>query len=396
MSKQFELISEKYIDHNKVNRIFILGSANGSGNLGDEAMFESITGYFQHKYPQIKITTDVTKFPFESVYPNVDKKLPMYGSVKNYRTYYKLIEFYGLKYIGLGFYNFWSKIFKSTELTRYKNEFENCDYILFSGAGAINSRFRSYGIFGWGSLTYLAKAMKKNVFFSGHGIGPFSASYHENCAVSFLKDSTAVRCRDEISYSFLKEKGLNNITWGIDDAYFIEQKSNEEVEKILKANHVSENYIVLSFHQWNSSFDFNKFTKIAKFFLKKTNYQIVLLGNKIKPTMDDIPVLLAFKKEYFENDARVVVLEPPYTPQVSKGIIGKSKLLITTRYHPAIFSGEPNIPCIALSFDPYYYQKFVGALAGRDNVLNLDLNDNVDKNIDLIMKFSMDHKVINS
>lgn len=384
----FELVSEKFVDHSKVKRVFVLGSANGSGNLGDEAMFEAVTGYLYKNYPHIKVTTDASRFPFESVYSNVDTIMPMYGSVTQYRTYVKLIEFFGLKFFGTFFILIWKFFFKKSELFRYLTEFKRCDYILFSGAGAINSRFRSYGIFGWGSLAFLAKAFGKKVFLSGHGIGPFSSKLHEYCAISYLKEVTYVKCRDEISFELLKKNGVKNLSWTIDDAYFIGKASDEEVGAILLQHGIKNKYFVLSFHKWNESFDYLKFKEIADYVIQNTDLDIILLGNKIKPTMDDIPVLNEFKDTYYNNNNRVVVLTPPYTPQVSKGIISKSEFLITTRYHPAIFSGEENIPCLALSFDKYYYQKFVGALSGRTNCENLLINnESFDGSVEFINRY---------
>lgn len=359
------------------SRIFILGSANGSGNLGDEAMFEAITGYFNQKLPLCKVTTDVTRQPFDSIYPNVDRQIPMYGSINNYRAYIKLLEYFGIFLFGIPFFKLWKRIFPKTELSRYYAEFKESDLVVFSGAGAINSRFRSYGIFGWGTLVHLAKSMDKKVYFSGHGIGPFHSKIDHFCAVTFLKRADFVKCRDQISYELLKENGVKNCDWGLDDAYFVEILQDSELQEVLSRNSISEKFVVLSFHAWNKTFDSSAFDVFVDQIWKlDAGLDIVLLGNKIKPTMNDIPVLEDFKAKYATNP-RIKVLAPPYTPQVSKSIISKSKLLITTRYHPAIFSGEKDIPCIAVHFDLYYHQKFQGAFHHRnkESVLHLSYQD---------------------
>lgn len=184
-----------------------------------------------------------------------------------------------------------------------------------------------------------------------------------------MKKVNHVRCRDKKSFDFLLKNKLKNASFSLDDATFIPKIGQDDFVLLKEKNNINKKYVVLSLHDWYDS-DKTAFLQECKKStddLLKKGCQVVLLGNKIKNKMNDIIFLSSFKNNYYPDNEDVILLTPPYRSNVSKTIISNSELLITTRYHPAIFAYEEKIPVIALAYDAYYIQKFEGALISRED-----------------------------
>lgn len=352
------------------NKVFIVGSANGSGNLGDEGMFESLAGYLHYNYPGVNISTDAIDDSYEPPFDNVKRIIPFYGSNKSskLRRVLELVLLRTMPKLGVR-YLCASK--NKSDLYPYYLELRNSGALIFSGAGAINSVFKGYGIYGWATLAHLAKAMGIDYFLTGHGIGPFSNNVDKMVAVDFIRNAKIAKVRDKISENFLHKNKVTNCFSDMDDATYIPQLQEPDLSDLLSKLGVEKGkYFVVSLHEWKNSEINHIFLDHVNDTIKKMikdDYKVILLGNKTKGKMNDIPYLNAFKRKYFETEDNVILVDFKYTAIMSKTIISNSLSLLTTRYHPAIFTYENNIPVICVAFDEYYYQKFSGALMYRED-----------------------------
>lgn len=161
----FKFITEK--ESAGSGSVLVLGSANGSGNLGDEAMFESLAFYYYENFPQIDIITDASCMSYKAPCENVKEIFPMYGA--NRTSFIQR----GLEFLFLHLtprLAIWYVKNFNSDLKDYYKSILKSEYIIISGAGAINSRYKGYGIYGWGSVVLLAKALNKNVYITGQGL----------------------------------------------------------------------------------------------------------------------------------------------------------------------------------------------------------------------------------
>lgn len=355
-------------ENHKNNKVLILGSANGSGNLGDEAMFEAIALYYYKNYKDVSIVTDASSDDYVSPYSNVTKIFGMYGNV-GVKILFRIFEIFCLLVLPKLYICILRNIIKNnSELYSYYQELITCDYLVISGAGAINSQFKGYGIYGWGSIVLLAKTLNKNVYVTGQGIGPFYSKFDKWFALYYLSMAEIVKCRDKKSFELIKHKVPNSF-YDLDDATYVENLSPSEFSIIMKKNILKKNFVVVSIHDWYKIDKKSFLDEINDIILKfrSKDLQIVLLGNKIKGKMNDIPFLTMFKNTYFKEDDNVILLTPPYNSIISKSVISYSKCLLTTRYHPAIFAFENKIPTVGIYYDDYYKQKFEGAFMFRND-----------------------------
>ncbi|MBC3252014.1 polysaccharide pyruvyl transferase family protein [Serratia fonticola] len=358
------------------SRIFIVGSANGSGNLGDEGMFESLAAFVDIQYPEIKISTDAIALDYEPPTKNVDRIIPFYGSVGSSKVR-RIIELWCLKNLpklGLALVRV-SK--DKSDLYSYYLQLKESDTLIFSGAGAINSVFRGYGIYGWASIAYLSKALGVKYYLTGHGIGPFTSDFDQRTALDFIKNAEKVKVRDKISENFLIKNNVRNCFSDMDDATFI-PKLSEDATRVAfeRLNITAKKYYVVSLHEWKKGNENEKFVgNVVKLVQEMINHEliVVLLGNKTKGKMNDIPYLKAIKRKYFSENDSVKVVDFKYNALFSKTLVSNSLCLFTTRYHPAIFTYEDKVPVVCFAFDNYYYQKFSGALMYREDKENIKL-----------------------
>ena len=63
-----------------------------------------------------------------------------------------------------------------------------------------------------------------------------------------------------------------------------------------------------------------------------------------------------------KNNLDIKILNYKFNFKYVRKIISNSKMVISLKHHPIIFSCYENIPSIAISFDKYYIRKNYGAL----------------------------------
>ncbi len=227
------------------------------------------------------------------------------------------------------------RVFKVNFLTPTELKFINLidaqDRVHFAGGGNITSLFPawlSYCMF----IVITSRILGKKIILTSQTVGPFKLV--DKIIVGLvlnLADFIGLR-QDIRLHNPLKELFifLPKSVSMLDTAYQIGAKAK-------KPNQVKR--IGLSIHEWANFGEEERAGLILK--IKKT----LRINNRV--IFVEIPHIISSRGETWKN---------------IRTKTGKVDLLITSRYHGAVFALSQNVPCIALIPDEYYQIKIMGLL----------------------------------
>lgn len=381
----------------KKKRILILGGF-GYGNVGDEAQVSATINELKNRYPDYIITVltpnegytynehnkcNLNEAPRIAFYDQDRNKLHNLYSINNKNKksvkHYIANEVYKIRFV-LRF--FWIYInsflinanlptfFLSARRVSLLYEISKSDIIYYSGGGYLTGKTLTRlwdGVF----FVKIANVFKKPVVFSGQTIGVWETRINRILAKWAFKDVKAITLRDpEDSINSLNEIGLSgeNIFVTCDDALFCEKIDDKIVidrylmNSGLKEEDIEKGYVTLNIHYWGIETEKGK-----KEMLSKINNIVNVIKDNCQYNILLIPMTPSDEKtinEYIENyyDERVYKFEYDYNFRVIRGIISRSKICVTMKHHPIIFSIGEKVPVISLSFSNYYEHKNIGAL----------------------------------
>lgn len=356
--------------------VVILGSANGSMNLGDQAMFDGLVAALLKKRPDLRVLTDSFSSSWVSKYPHVTSMEPLSISMRlggeKFTSRWRAVNFIGLlsnqihvaltiriRYIFASFGPVGSKQRNWYEALR------NSEMVFISGAGAINSRYSVHGIYSWGMLTNWAKHLGKKVYLFGQGLGPFTIS-DAAFAKNWIRKVDYLGVRDIESLRLGKSFEVRNLELQTDWATFfkpsaIARKSGREAwEECGKPE------LALTLHQTSRTMNQRNYLRLLERVVeiaKKRKTKILLLPNMYgtNENHDGHFMNLLLEKLSPENRPWFVTVPRTLDYQETMHILGLVKFSITTRYHTAIFASMNGTRSLGLAVDNYWSIKLRAA-----------------------------------
>lgn len=304
-------------------------------HVGDEAMLEITRDWYQNN-PENKVTilSWKRKYKYSKTEPHF--VWPTKRLVSRLYLPWYLLKVLSWRVLKVNFLS-------PTEL-RFIKLINSQDRIHFAGGGNITSLFPawlSYCLF----VVITGRFLGKKIIFTSQTIGPFKLVDKIIIGLVLnLADFIGLR-QDLHFHNPLKESliFLPKSVGMLDTAYQIKPKVN-------KPNQVKR--IGISIHEERAQL-------ILK--IKKT----LQINNRV--TFVEIPHIVSSRGKTWKD---------------IRAKTGKVDLLITSRYHGAVFALSQNIPCIALIPDEYYQIKMIGLLQmiyGSKNILDycVDLRDSL-------------------
>lgn len=204
----------------------------------------------------------------------------------------------------------------------------------------------------------ICEICKTRFVLSGQTLGLFNEFFDWYFAKRLFPKAELIGIRDQkkfskdmLSLNIIK----NKIHFVTDDATFCKYEKNEkEFEKILN----KKKNILFNFHKRFSEHKYQKYIKHFSQFLNKIDkkkYDIYLIPMVPK---DLVPLRELKNKLNF----KIKILHFNFNYKMMKTLMSKSKLVITFKHHPIIFSASRSVNCMAIAPDNYYLKKNRSAL----------------------------------
>ncbi len=169
----------------------------GSGNLGDEAILEGLTGALMDRFGEDEISLVVL-----SNDPEETRKLHGLPAVNRWRPI---------------------QVFKTLR---------ESDLLISGGGGLFQDRTSSFSLWYYLGIIWLARLLKTPVYIVGQGVGPIN-HWFNNLFVRWTASQTnGALVRDSDSYDLLEEMGLNGtkISLGADLAFLLPAGESDETD----------------------------------------------------------------------------------------------------------------------------------------------------------------------
>ncbi len=393
----------------KQNKILVVGGY-GYKNAGDEAQLNVVIKRLKRVFPDDSIrilTPDVNYTLKEHKHENVaeaprvaffhegESLLYKIGDANGKGIKYRiansilkilfLIKSLWIQFNAILIKNNFSTFLLGAQASGLLYDIQTSKMIYFEGGGYLTGKTLSRlwdGIL----LCKLANIYQIPVVMSGQTIGVLNTKFNKYYAKKGFSSVKLLTLRDpKASVNALKEIGLEgeHIYPVCDDALFCEKENNiEKIKNVLENSECTEiakkkEYIAFNMHYWGLKNQEEKeellkrLNTIIKYILEKSTYNIVLIPMvpADEKTMED------YIKEYPSD--RIGMIQYDYNFKTIRKIISDSKICVTMKHHPIIFSAGELVPVIALNLSDYYEHKNGGALqilgiSKYNTVLNKD------------------------
>lgn len=360
--------------------LILIGSSNGSSNLGDLAMWKAAARVTRGRHPDVTIHTDghahwnpampdVNVHPFlypEFIHLPGRSALPLRVARKVLNTADAAAMWRRTERFVSG--NAWSDV--SSE---WLSLLSDRPIVVFTGAGGINDEFALHGVASWSAIARRALLNDGDVALIGQGIGPLVDDRVRAEARRFLNSASLLTTRDAESAETVRSLGVRPEPVPTPDWALLlpqDERTAQEAHRVVQRYSPSASYLVFSFHHWRASSVEHR-TKLAEplemliRLAAAQGHHVLGVANAVSSGIGDDRIFMSSLIKSLPADlaAHVTVVDEVMEPSVAKTVLGGAELLISTRYHPVVFALGERTPVIPLHFDDYYRQKMEGAIA---------------------------------
>ncbi|MBN2910649.1 polysaccharide pyruvyl transferase family protein [Polycladomyces sp. WAk] len=298
----------------------------GAGNLGDDAILESIIDSFAQKFPKASFTV-------------VSKGLcPAYRGPRRVKT------------------------IRIDSHSAVKNAVRQASFVVLGGGGILqdyngwephyNFGSKARGMNYYGQVVDLAKKFGKPVYFYGIGAGPFFSQHAKQYAIRLLAGARRATVRDADSLKMVRSVG--NIRLTADPALNLKHDPPKTALKYLRSEGVPvhKTLVGISLRPWKFKGGGRKafieaMAKVASGIVRNSKAHLVLLPFSRN---GDAAVLNELAKRLPAGS--YTLMRKHYPPKAMKGICGRLSLMIGMRLHSLILSAAMGVPVMGLSYDP--------------------------------------------
>ncbi len=326
-------------------------------NRGDEAAHKALVRNIHKQFPESKITVMFLKGSKEQ------KDIDAFNVHETNVKYLRISPYvgWGRAYM-LGLcHNLWLFADIHPTVRRLKKEIKRNDIIVCAPGGICMGGFQNWvHIF----ILYIAKRLKKDIFYYGRSFGPFPIKTPLNkrfkeISYELLHYFKYLSIRDKKTQLLADEIGIPYIS--TTDTAFLESP-NSNIPELVK--HIIGNslYVVIvpNVLIWHYAYKAIPKDKVTYFFCQiieyvlhtYPQYKVVMLPqtfNSPVPLRNDINFFYDLQKQ-LKND-RIIVIPDTFSSDVQQSIIKNAQFLIGARYHSVVFALNNNVPFVALSYE---------------------------------------------
>jgi polysaccharide pyruvyl transferase CsaB len=302
----------------------------GAGNIGDDAILESIIDSIHKRNPKARISV-ISR-----------------GITAAYKGPYKVETIY---------VNSFNKIVQ---------KIKSADAVILGGGGLLQDYngwkpqrtlgIQAKGMNYYGQIVNLAARFNKPVYIYAIGIGPLSTPGGKKYACSLLSKAKMITVRDTDSYQFIKKNLPNQpVQLTADPALNLKAISPSKARMYLRKENVpvQKRLIGICLRPWmfkpgEREQLLNRIALTARKLAHDQRNHIVLLP--FSSYSGDIKIMKDLAKRF--KPSTYTLLSGKYQAKALKGICGLFSLMIGMRLHALILSASLGVPVIGLTYDP--------------------------------------------
>ncbi len=234
----------------------------------------------------------------------------------------------------------------------------DCDAVLIAGGGNMNS---SYGwlLYERAALALVAGALHKPLVISGQTLGPTLIEADRAVLSSMLNSASLVGLREATSYALARElvPDQEKVVHTLDDASFLAPSAS--------ATAPDAPYIAVSFSTNTGDVQAELFYETLANALDElvdhTGWHVLFIphmGVDLEADQD----LAAHENIASRLRTRNVFTCGMRPAREVAGLTSGAQMVLTSRYHPAVFAAAAGVPVVALAVDDYSDSRITGAL----------------------------------
>lgn len=310
----------------------VISCASGLKNSGDEAILQAIL----ENIDQAKFEVKVISFD-----PDYTKKHHGVDAIHHFDKKNKL----------------WKKVISE------------CDLFIMGGGGLLQDETTIYNVGFW--LKKLAYAIQKGklTYVFANSIGPINYKFNKIKIKKVLQKVTMITVRDERSFTYLKQLGIQKIILTSDPVFAIKVSQNDKLEKILMNYGINEKYVVISLRHWfdtiplipvkicvkfNLKTKYNQkkyenycqsFAKYVRFLNEEYGYQVVFI-----PMCSGRDERIANEIISSQTSHMNISIQEELTPLEIIQLIEGSEFTLGMRLHALIYAIRIGKPFVALTY----------------------------------------------
>ncbi|MFO7665567.1 MAG: polysaccharide pyruvyl transferase family protein [Desulfobacterales bacterium] len=220
-------------------------------------------------------------------------------------------------------------------------------------------------------LLRLCQRLGTPYFLTGQTIGILQNQADRWLARTALCKAIGISLRDPgKSQSELESIGVPRqlLFSGVDDALFCTKADEKSVAIALSCSGVAPKqvYLAVNYHWWGMDQETRKQSSY------RLAYVLDSISEKFRCHVLFVPMVHSDEEAQMSVIAnmkqKASMLSYDYKYPLVRGVIASAQLLVSFKHHPLIFGLGEGVPCLSISFDPYYHRKNTGAMAnlGQD------------------------------
>lgn len=362
-------------------RYVVLGGGNGSGNRGDEIMWEATVDSLRRVDPAAPVVTDGAAGwtgPLEDVdvLPGLHHAVRRLHRVPRHRveTAVQLLANRGSLERGLR---------RCAQLRegapargglehRWEAAVRDSRAVVVAGSGGMTDPHALHAIVGWGMVTELAARHGVPVAFLGQGVGPLDEPSLREALGRTLDRLSLFTVRDQESVAVVRSINPRVRVLAAPDWALLGEPTGDhrrQAARLIAAHVGTDRFVAISLRSYRTvdAEAHRHVTDVVRRVVRlaaSRACRVLMVPNVVTATgRDDRRYMKAVVEQLdaAESD-RCSVLDEPHPAQVTRAVLGASAGVFSTRYHPLVFALAEGAPGTGIAFDRYYVQKLGGAL----------------------------------
>lgn len=371
----------------------VLGGGNGSGNRGDEIMWEATVEALRAVDPRAPVITDgapgwVSPLEGVEVLPGIHHSVRRLHRVPRHRveTALQLLANRGSLERGL---RRCARLRAGAEIRdglerRWEGAIRTSRAVVVAGSGGLTDQHALHAVVGWGLVTEIAARHGVPVAFLGQGVGPLDDGAVRECLGHTLERVSLFTARDQESAAVVRSLNPRVTTVAAPDWALPATPSaahRRRADRVLSEQVGSQDFVAISLRSYRDvdAGLHRAVTDLVRRVVRLASARAcrVLMVPNVVTThgRDDRSYMSNVVSQLAPAAARLcVVLDEPEPAQVIRAVLGASAGVFSTRYHPLVFALAEGAPATGFALDRYYSQKLSGALdwyGERDRIMEV-------------------------